>query len=219
MRMTRTVLNDLGLAPTAGKLTNEEQKVTIENYHGGEQVNNADIYNDDEHGHRVQSIGRGVIKNGVQYFTLQAPWGEIVLGGGPYYNRPKDNDHYMVKVAAEINAPFSVEVPIQDFQTPDEDATVEHAVVSALIAARYYMVPFIGCMGGKGRTGTVLGVLVKAVLRARRPRIFGVPLGRVPDPVEYMRDRYRPEACETAAQEAYVRGFDTDLIEEIIRKI
>ncbi len=53
----------------------------------------------------------------------------------------------------------------------------------------------VGCLGGSGRTGTVLACM--AVLA-------GVPPAQA---VPWVRSAYRPEAVETAEQEAWVQWF------------
>jgi protein-tyrosine phosphatase len=53
----------------------------------------------------------------------------------------------------------------------------------------------VGCLGGSGRTGTVLACM--AVLA-------GVPPAHA---VAWVRTSYRPEAVETADQEAWVQWF------------
>jgi hypothetical protein len=155
----------------------------------------------------------------ISYFTLPTPWGNCAIGGGPYRARPQNiAGHYFIKVAAEIVEPFDNEVLIRDFSVPTSKHAVEYAILSGLLAARYNMVPFVGCAGGRGRTGLILGILAKAALGALRPSVLGVQLGRLPDPVEWIRTHYNPHACETAEQESYVRDFDTTGIERILRK-
>ena len=53
----------------------------------------------------------------------------------------------------------------------------------------------VGCLGGSGRTGTALACM--AVLA-------GVPAAEA---VPWVRAAYRPEAVETAEQEAWVQWF------------
>lgn len=55
----------------------------------------------------------------------------------------------------------------------------------------------IGCIGGVGRTGTVLACM--AVLSGVLPE----------DAVTWVRDHYHPGAVETEAQEAWVKWFAT----------
>jgi protein-tyrosine phosphatase len=53
----------------------------------------------------------------------------------------------------------------------------------------------VGCMGGRGRTGTGLACLA----------IFdGVPADQA---VEYVRQHYHPDAVETAAQRQFIAEF------------
>lgn len=160
----------------------------------------------------VQSIGRSNIKN----FGVKAPWGVVPLAGGPYRDKPDDSNYFGIKVAREIDRPYSVKIDIEDFCIPTRPGEVELAIVSALVAARMGSVPYVGCMGGMGRTGTILGIMVKALTRASRSRILGVQFGKVPDPVDYVREHYNPHACETGQQQKYVRGFDTGWIEEVL---
>ena len=160
----------------------------------------------------VQSIGHGTIKN----FGVRAPWGVVPLAGGPYRHKPDEPNYFGIKGAVEIDRPYSVKIDIIDFGIPVDDGEVELAIVSALAAARMGSIPYVGCMGGMGRTGTILAIMVKALTRAARPRILGVPLGRVPDPIVYVREHYDAHACETGAQQKYVRDFDTRFIEQVI---
>jgi hypothetical protein len=146
----------------------------------------------------VQSIGR------IRNFVVRAPWGSIALAGGPYRNLPDEDNYFGVKVAREIKHPYSVKIDIEDFKIPKNDGEVELAILSALVAARI---------------GMVLGVMIKALTRASRRRVLGVAVGRTPDPVEYVREHYNAHACETGAQQAYVRGFNTGYLEEVLRTL
>lgn len=161
----------------------------------------------------VQSIGR------VRNFVVRAPWGNVALAGGPYRNLPDEDNYFGIKVAREINHPYSVKIDIEDFKIPENDGAVELAILSALVAARTGMIPYVGCMGGIGRTGTILGIMIKALTRASRRRVLGVAVGRAPDPVTYVRKHYNAHACETGAQQAYVRGFNTGYLEDILRTL
>jgi hypothetical protein len=176
--------------------------------------NNNDLFDDTIPFESVQSIGQGDIKN----FAVPSPWGNIALAGGPYRARPNNSDYFGVKVAREINAPYSVKIDIRDFDVPEDDRQVGVAILSALVAARTGQIPYVGCMGGMGRTGTILAIMVKALTRASRPTLFGViPRGRVVDPVLFVRAHYNAHACETPEQIAYVKGFDTTFIEDVLR--
>ena len=81
-----------------------------------------------------------------------------------------------------------------------------------MAAMRVGMVPYFGCKGGLGRTGTMLGIMAKVGLNSTPARFLGF---RLPhwfkmggDPVDWVREFYRPEAIETRDQEDFVRDFD-----------
>ena len=83
----------------------------------------------------------------------------------------------------------------KDFGLPENPELAAQQIADAFGRARRGGLVEVGCLGGSGRTGTVLACM--AVLA-------GVP------PVEavaWVRASYRPEAVETADQEAWVRWF------------
>ena len=83
-----------------------------------------------------------------------------------------------------------------DFGVPDANvekevrAAMKKVLTGLLRGDRMY----VGCMGGIGRTGTFLALLVK---------VLGSGF-----PVEYVRSEYLYFAVETAAQEAYIENFN-----------
>jgi len=81
-----------------------------------------------------------------------------------------------------------------DFGVPANPDVAADQIADAFRRAQDGLVE-VGCIGGKGRTGTALACM--AVLA-------GVP-GE--DAVAWVRDVYRPEAVETAEQEAWVAWF------------
>ena len=82
----------------------------------------------------------------------------------------------------------------RDFGLPDDPDVAAGQIAAAFERARTGLVE-VGCLGGQGRTGTVLACM--AVLA-------GVPAA---DAVSWVRAAYRPEAVETADQEAWVLWF------------
>jgi hypothetical protein len=82
-----------------------------------------------------------------------------------------------------------------DFGVPQDADVAAQQIAGAYERARRGELVEVGCLGGKGRTGTVLACM--AVLA-------GVPSQ---DAVAWARRAYRPEAVETAEQEAWVRWF------------
>ena len=117
-------------------------------------------------------------------------WKYYLVYGGPYRDIPFNM--YGVKMAEEIHTPCMVDIPTRDFQTPNVKTLskgLEKAVTLLLEGKPLY----IGCMGGKGRTGLFLAVLAKA---------FGVK-----DPVAYVRANYYHHAVETQDQKLFVENF------------
>ena len=82
-----------------------------------------------------------------------------------------------------------------DFGLPEEPEVAARQIVDAFGRAQRGELVEVGCLGGSGRTGTVLACM--AILA-------GVTPGEA---VEWVREAYRPEAVETAEQEAWVEWF------------
>ena len=82
-----------------------------------------------------------------------------------------------------------------DFGLPEEPEVAARQIVDAFGRAQRGELVEVGCLGGSGRTGTVLACM--AILA-------GVAPGEA---VEWVREAYRPEAVETAEQEAWVEWF------------
>lgn len=82
-----------------------------------------------------------------------------------------------------------------DFGLPEEPEVAARQIVDAFGRAQRGELVEVGCLGGSGRTGTVLACM--AILS-------GVAPGEA---VEWVREAYRPEAVETAEQEAWVEWF------------
>jgi hypothetical protein len=82
-----------------------------------------------------------------------------------------------------------------DFGLPAEPDVAAGQISDAFLRARRGELVEVGCLGGSGRTGTVLACM--AVLA-------GVPPAEA---VSWVRSAYRREAVETAEQEAWVQWF------------
>jgi len=82
-----------------------------------------------------------------------------------------------------------------DFGLPDEPEVAARQIADAFRRARGGELVEVGCLGGSGRTGTVLACM--AILA-------GVAPGEA---VAWVRRAYRPQAVETAEQEAWVEWF------------
>lgn len=114
----------------------------------------------------------------------------FVVTGGPYNDCPAEMKG--VKMAEEIKRACAVDIPTQDFKVPDRRVLYRglSKAVTLLLAGEPL---YVGCMGGKGRTGLFMAVLAKA---------FGVK-----KPVEFVRDTYYAHAVETPEQYDFVKKF------------
>lgn len=83
----------------------------------------------------------------------------------------------------------------RDFGLPEDGESAAQKIQAAFARAHRGEVVEVGCLGGSGRTGTVLACM--AVLA-------GVPCG---DAVAWIRQVYKAEAVETAEQQEWVRWF------------
>ena len=82
-----------------------------------------------------------------------------------------------------------------DFGVPEDPEAAARQIEDAFGRAQRGELVEIGCLGGSGRTGTVLACM--AILA-------GVAPGEA---VEWVREAYRPQAVETPEQEAWVEWF------------
>jgi hypothetical protein len=82
-----------------------------------------------------------------------------------------------------------------DFGLPAEPETAAGQIVDTFERAKRGERVEVGCLGGIGRTGTVLSCMAV---------IAGVPGA---DAVTWVRQHYRPEAVETSAQANWVTWF------------
>jgi hypothetical protein len=83
----------------------------------------------------------------------------------------------------------------EDFGLPENPQLAAQQIADAFGRAQQGGLVEIGCLGGSGRTGTVIACM--AVLA-------GVPEAEA---VAWVRAEYQPSAVETAEQEAWVRWF------------
>lgn len=124
---------------------------------------------------------------------------EFEFHGGPYRYKPGNAFGVcLLEEAPAINAQNypKVHLPIRDFSVPEDKAEVEDAIKRTFSAALDGETVYVGCMGGKGRTGLFLALLTK------------VARGTTVDAVTRVRTVYNRHAVETEEQEDYVRGFD-----------
>jgi hypothetical protein len=115
---------------------------------------------------------------------------------GPTRELP--DDRLLVRCAEEIPADPSrvaVDIGTKDFQPFDPDKlTAGLPTIIRLLKEDYRL--YVGCMGGTGRTGTLL-----AILAGQHPGMNG------PDAIKYIRAIYKSGAVETAEQKEQVAEF------------
>ena len=151
------------------------------------------------------------MKYPVKPIPITTPSGRIrYLLAGPTRDLP---DHCMlVRCAEEITVPFdrvAFDVATEDFTPFDEDKLLD-AVPEIFNWLEDEDTPdlYVGCMGGIGRTGTLLSILV-----AQHPDM-------TPDlAIKYIRAIYNSHAVETAAQREQVSRMahitPLDLVQEL----
>ncbi len=115
--------------------------------------------------------------------------------GGPYEAiRTLKGDVFGVKLERSAQSPASITFPIQDFGVPQDHVAFKKALWSTLRAVLSGRQVFVGCMGGKGRTGLFMACLAKAA--------------GMEHPVQHVRTFYYSGAVETKAQEQFVDSLD-----------
>jgi protein tyrosine phosphatase len=103
---------------------------------------------------------------------------------------------YLDKAWGDASVTWTYEVlDWPDFGTPADPDRAESAIVAAFQKARSGQVIEVGCLGGSGRTGTVLACM--AILS-------GIATS---DAVDWVRGSYRRNAVETQEQQDFVRQF------------
>jgi len=125
------------------------------------------------------------------------------ISGGPIARAP--SNAFRVRLAPEVNAPAEITVPVRDFGVP-EDANQWRAAALTLIrvALKGKRPAYVGCMGGIGRTGTMMATVAK---------IMGEP-----HPVRWTRTHFRRNAVETPGQEKFVASLDVSAEREWLRR-
>jgi protein-tyrosine phosphatase len=103
-----------------------------------------------------------------------------------------------VKLAPEVQAEAQYHLPIRDFSIPPVKLATDRLVFDVLTLLAVNMEPvYVGCMGGRGRTGMFLALLAKTM--------------GVENPIPYVRTFYWQEAIETRIQEKYIDQYVTPL--------
>jgi len=136
------------------------------------------------------------------YIVFQLPSGRAAfVFGGPYMARPSDK--FGVKMAEEINLPFDVSVPTEDYSVPNVEQ-LRRGLIKTMVAMHKGEAIYVGCLGGIGRTGLFIACLVKVMY----PHL---------EPVQFTRLEYLSHAVETKQQMDYVEKLNVDDIRDLVR--
>lgn len=106
--------------------------------------------------------------------------------------RTRLEGYALVRLAAEIEVPIGIvayNLPVSDFKPLDPLALMD-AIPNILNDLESGVRLYVGCMGGSGRTGTLLALLV-----AQHPSFDGTAA------ISYIRQVYKASAIETKEQE------------------
>lgn len=111
--------------------------------------------------------------------------------GGSFFHAPESDKYITINLMAEhASLPSDISFPIPDFSQPQTNEPLRHVFEEILNSDKDV---YVGCFGGKGRTGLFMAALLKYV--------------GVKNPIEEVRAQYRPEAVETWEQAQYVQNF------------
>lgn len=112
---------------------------------------------------------------------------------GPTRELP--DNRKLVRCAEEIPTSadrVAIDIATKDFH-PFDDSILEQEIPKIVQRLMLGEQLYVGCMGGIGRTGTVLSILA-----AQHPNFTAA------EAIAYIRSIYHPHACETIAQERQV---------------
>lgn len=158
----------------------------------------------------ARKIGDGFI-----YFRLGNVEGRIY--GGPYRNKPADI--HGVKMAMEINAPCTVDVPTKDFNVPDTN-DLRIGLMAALALLKEHGRIYVGCMGGIGRTGLFMAAMAKMMDTPDQLNVPDTLTMQGLDPaVAYVRQHYKRHAVETGQQLQYISQLFLSDIQQVGRSL
>jgi hypothetical protein len=126
--------------------------------------------------------------------------------GGPFAHYKPTRRLVSVKMAKEIDMKCDISIPTVDYNVPDKAQLLEGCLGAIDELANGNDI-YAGCMGGVGRTGLFMAVMLKAQIAY---------IGTKQDPILAVRQQYNEHAVETKEQEQYVRDFDVKpLVEEL----
>lgn len=136
---------------------------------------------------------------------LKFRWRTVTVFGGPFRDKPRHMAGVKLQPTHENPEPCDVHCPIRDFGVPDEDvahAALRQALRLMLVERRTL---YVGCMGGTGRTGLFLGLLLK--------------VAGSKNPLKDVRATYKAHAVETRDQERFLARAEVDDLARTARRM
>ena len=129
------------------------------------------------------------------------------FAGGPFRQAPKyENTFNVCLLESKFGQTCDLWSPIPDFGVPPSYGAVQEHLKATLRAALDGKDVYVGCMGGKGRTGLFLALLLRCT-GAYTGNLGGIGV------IKYLRAVFDPHAVETEEQESYVNAFDVKPIQ------
>lgn len=148
-----------------------------------------------------------------QFFLPGVAAGNVY--GGPYMHKPEGI--HGVKMAEEIDLPCTINVPTRDFSIPREEDLM-YGLIQAVILLRKHGELYVGCMGGRGRTGIFMAALVKIMTEAG-VEIDPPSMRKMPKEVAFVRMNYNQHAVETDEQMKLIKNLNVAKVLDTLRLI
>ncbi len=143
----------------------------------------------------------------INFTVLKVCGRAVLLAGGPFDCRPDGLRGFCAaRELTHLIAWGDMYLLIPDFGIPRREDTpwnVSYVLKQAFRVLLEDGVLYVGCAGGRGRTGLILALLAKATGLHR--------------PIDYVRATYHPEAVETDEQFQYVQDFDIRAVRRWLR--
>ena len=135
--------------------------------------------------------------------------------GGPYRRLHEIGaPGYYVNMAAEIDLDADIRIPVLDFSVPQGD--LDEDLMKILMAGFTGQPIYVGCMGGIGRTGLLIGLLYKLSLVADEAPSLVVYSDRA---VLLTREHFKAHAIETDEQQDFIHGYDISHFDEFLDSV
>lgn len=125
---------------------------------------------------------------------------EFEVIGGPYKDVADADfsvclqEERSIKEVIEISGSKGLRLPIRDFSIPEDESRVCKVLRISFLELFAGRSVSAGCMGGTGRTGLFYALMLKTA--------------NYDNPVNSVRELYKPHAVETNEQFKYVMDFD-----------